>query len=83
MAVKEMFYCKPMVLKLIILVDVYIQGRGHNIANTDPLGITFADLDNTTPQELILSSYNLGMSVCVQIACTNHNHIGRPVFRYS
>lgn len=35
------------------------QTRGHNIADLDPLGISSADLDDTTPPELELETYNL------------------------
>lgn len=35
------------------------QTRGHNIADLDPLGINSADLDDTIPPELELSTYGL------------------------
>ena len=50
----------------VCLVRTFVQSRGHNVANTDPLGITFADVDNTIPSELELSSYNLG-TVCLRM----------------
>uniref|UniRef100_A0A6M2DTF2 2-oxoglutarate dehydrogenase, mitochondrial n=1 Tax=Xenopsylla cheopis TaxID=163159 RepID=A0A6M2DTF2_XENCH len=34
------------------------QIRGHHIAKLDPLGISSADLDDRTPQELLYSHYN-------------------------
>lgn len=34
------------------------QIRGHNIADLDPLGINSADLDDSTPMELIYKSYS-------------------------
>ena len=34
-----------------------MQARGHNIADLDPLGINSADLDDTIPAELELSTY--------------------------
>ncbi|XP_078492481.1 2-oxoglutarate dehydrogenase complex component E1-like isoform X2 [Ciona intestinalis] len=36
------------------------QIRGHSVAMLDPLGILDADLDSTTPPELMLNSYSLG-----------------------
>jgi len=36
------------------------QTRGHNVAQLDPLGISSADLDTSTPAELVLKSYSLG-----------------------
>jgi 2-oxoglutarate dehydrogenase E1 component len=36
------------------------QIRGHNIAKLDPLGISNADLDSTTPTELLRSTYRFG-----------------------
>jgi len=35
------------------------QGRGHNVAQLDPLGILEADLDESIPVELLLSTYGL------------------------
>ncbi|KAK7112604.1 2-oxoglutarate dehydrogenase complex component E1-like isoform X1 [Littorina saxatilis] len=36
------------------------QTRGHNISSLDPLGILSADLDSTTPPELVIDNYGLG-----------------------
>ncbi|GAA5976371.1 hypothetical protein JCM11641_005992 [Rhodosporidiobolus odoratus] len=43
-------------MKVQLLVRAF-QVRGHNIANLDPLGMSSADLDNSTPSELTLKHY--------------------------
>lgn len=52
------------------LIRAY-QIRGHNIAKLDPLGINEADLDSSTPPELIVDS-NLDLEkvkgVCVIVS---------------
>uniref|UniRef100_H2ZNK1 2-oxoadipate dehydrogenase complex component E1 n=1 Tax=Ciona savignyi TaxID=51511 RepID=H2ZNK1_CIOSA len=44
------------------LIRGYQVIRGHSVAQLDPLGILDADLDSTTPPELMLNSYDLGES---------------------
>ena len=56
-------------LLLQALIRAY-QIRGHNIANLDPLGINDADLDNSTPPELIVNEV-ANVCVCVFSACTH------------
>uniref|UniRef100_H2ZNK4 2-oxoadipate dehydrogenase complex component E1 n=1 Tax=Ciona savignyi TaxID=51511 RepID=H2ZNK4_CIOSA len=41
------------------LIRGYQVIRGHSVAQLDPLGILDADLDSTTPPELMLNSYDL------------------------
>lgn len=51
-------------LNVQLLIRSY-QTRGHNIAALDPLEIGMADLDNTIPPELELSTYGLGLHLLV------------------
>lgn len=37
--------------------ETHPQVRGHNVANLDPLGLYQADLDATTPPDLLIDNY--------------------------